>query len=294
MRATRITFLALLGCLGFSTFARAEAPGENAASVPVAVVINPYAGDRAGPLHGDDAAAMTQGGLETVIAAAGGTIARQQTVALTDEDMQQYGQWNRFGLASGHLADMTAANRADGLINMGFYNNCESLMGMLGGLRHSASPPARLAAVMSARWPLARPKWFHWPYCFRSSSVRATVWCRAMRPPAASITASPGSGSRSPTAAMRSTSMRTSAIMPGSPVPSITWAPVSSVVGGGIPAMPSSRGDGWRQPQFASVRRAKPPTSRVQLSGRRRGWVRLHLVFDIGSPSHLRLPVCGS
>jgi arginase len=123
------------------------APPATASDVPVAVVINPYAGDRAGPLHGEDAAAMTEGGLAAVIEAAGGRIERQQTVALTNEDMKQYGQWNRFGLASGHLADMTAANRADGLINMGFYNNCESLLGMLGGLRHSVSPPARVGLI---------------------------------------------------------------------------------------------------------------------------------------------------
>ena len=30
---------------------------------------------------------------------------------------------------------------------MGFYNNCESLMGMLGGLRHSANPPARVGLI---------------------------------------------------------------------------------------------------------------------------------------------------
>lgn len=118
-----------------------------AAAVPIAVVINPYAGDRAGPLYGEDATAMTRGGLEAVIEAAGGRLERQQTVALTEDDMKQYGQWNRFGLASGHLADMTAANRADGLINMGFYNNCESLMGILGGLRHSASPPAEVGLI---------------------------------------------------------------------------------------------------------------------------------------------------
>lgn len=131
--------------LGIPSFTWAEATLSS--SVPVAVVINPYAGDRAGPLHGDDAAAMTEGGLQRVIEAAGGRIARQQTVTLTTEDLQQYGQWNLFGLASGHLADMTAANRADGLLNMGFYNNCESLLGMLGGLRHSTSPPARVGLV---------------------------------------------------------------------------------------------------------------------------------------------------
>jgi arginase len=141
MQLSRLTLLATL----ILSFGLASLSSAN--NVPIAVVINPYAGDRAGPLHGEDAAAMTEGGLASVIDAAGGRIERQQTVALTEDDMKQYGQWNRFGLASGHLANMTAANRADGLINMGFYNNCESLMGMLGGLRHSVSPPARVGLI---------------------------------------------------------------------------------------------------------------------------------------------------
>lgn len=127
-----------------ATSAHAATPVD---MVPVAILINPYAGDRAGPLRDDDAEAMTRGGLDAAIEAAGGIIARQQTVVLTDADMKQYGQWNRFGLASGHLADMAAANRANGLLNLGFYNNCESLLGMLGGLRHSATPPARVGLV---------------------------------------------------------------------------------------------------------------------------------------------------
>ena len=135
----------LLGlCLLIGGFASGAAASD---PVPVAILINPYAGDRAGPLRGDDAQAMTQGGLESVIETAGGRIVRRQTVALTDADMQQYGQWNRFGLASGHLADMAAANRSEGLLNLGFYNNCESLMGMLGGLRHSTEPPASVGLV---------------------------------------------------------------------------------------------------------------------------------------------------
>lgn len=138
MTFARLTLTLLIGL---------SAAALQAATVPVAVVINPYAGDRAGPEKDADAAAMTKGGLAAVIEAAGGRIERQQTVALNAEDEKQYGQWNRFGLASGHLADIAAANQADGLINMGFYNNCESLLGMLGGLRHSATPPVRVGLV---------------------------------------------------------------------------------------------------------------------------------------------------
>ena len=131
----------MLGCLllaAWSTLASAE--------VEVGILINPYAGDRAGPAIGDDAAAMMQG-TAAAIAAAGGRIAREDTIALSAEDEKQYGRWNRFGLASGHLADRAAANYRSELLNIGLYNNCSSLMGMLGGLRHGSDTPQRVGLV---------------------------------------------------------------------------------------------------------------------------------------------------
>ena len=141
----------LILCLGATiqapaVFAAATDPIAVTTAIPMAIVINPYAGDRAGPEKDEDAAAMNRG-LAAVIEAAGGVVAEVQTIALSPEDEQQYGQWNRFGLASGHLADIVSANQAAGLLNLGLYNNCESLMGMLGGLRHSMSPPIRVGLV---------------------------------------------------------------------------------------------------------------------------------------------------
>jgi len=121
-----------------------SAPGF--ADVNVGIVINPYAGDRAGPAIDDDAEAMTEG-MSEVINAAGGRIVRQDVIALTADDEKQYGRWNRFGLASGHLADQAAANLRDQLLNIGLYNNCSSLMGMLGGLRHGSQRPQRVGLV---------------------------------------------------------------------------------------------------------------------------------------------------
>jgi arginase len=114
--------------------------------VPVGIIVNPYNGDRAGPETDSDAAAMSTG-LQSVIESAGGRVVREDEVILTEEDEAQYGRWNRFGLASGHLADQAASNAHDDLLNIGLYNNCSSLMGMLGGLRHSATPPQRVALV---------------------------------------------------------------------------------------------------------------------------------------------------
>jgi arginase len=122
------------------------------AQVPVAIVVNPYAGDRAGPAIDIDAQTMleragAQGTMIEVITASGGDVRQQDIIALTAADEAQYGRWNRFGLASGHLADQVAANARNGLLNIGLYNNCSSLMGMLGGLRHSADTPLRVGLV---------------------------------------------------------------------------------------------------------------------------------------------------
>lgn len=145
------TIAALLLSVLLSPAATAAEPESTAAppaaAVPVAVVINPYNGDRAGPETDGDAQAMFDGGLAEVIAAAGGRLVRHDTVTLSEADERQYGRWNRFGLASGHLADHAARNAAAGSLNLGLYNNCSSLMGMLGGLRHAAEPPRRVGLV---------------------------------------------------------------------------------------------------------------------------------------------------
>ena len=117
--------------------ALALAPLAAMAVVEVGIVINPYAGDRAGPEFDGDALAMTEGGMAAVIEAAGGRLVRTRTVALTTQDEAQYGRWNRFGLASGHLANLATEDFNAGLLNLGLYNNCSSLMGMLGGLQHA-------------------------------------------------------------------------------------------------------------------------------------------------------------
>ena len=123
------------------------AAAAGAEPVPVAVVVNPFNGDRAGPETDGDARAMLDGGLEGAVTDAGGRIVRIDEVALSAEEDRQYGRWNRFGLASGHLADHAARNAAEGYLNLGLYNNCSSLMGMLGGLRHAAGEPRRIGLV---------------------------------------------------------------------------------------------------------------------------------------------------
>ncbi len=62
----------------------------------VALVINPFGGDRAGPETDVDAAAMAEGGLVDTLANRGVVVQRTSTVGLTPEEEQQYGQWKRF------------------------------------------------------------------------------------------------------------------------------------------------------------------------------------------------------
>lgn len=123
--------------------------------VPVAVIINPFNGDRAGPEIDSDAQAMLErsvddtpeGALRAVIGAAGGRIVDEHVVGLSDDQAEQYGRWNRFGLASGNLAEVAAEQAAGGALLLGLYNNCNSLLGMLGGLRHEHAAPQRVGLV---------------------------------------------------------------------------------------------------------------------------------------------------
>src|SRR5262249_37649966 len=52
------------------------------------------------------------------------------------------GEWNRLGLATGHLAEIVAAELKAGRFPVGLLANCSALMGMLGGLQHGG-PTAR-------------------------------------------------------------------------------------------------------------------------------------------------------
>ena len=115
----------------------------------VAIVINPYGGDRAGPETDTDAAAMAEGGLLDTLANRGVMVRQISTVMLTDEEEKQYGQWNRFGMANGHLADFAAENERAGHFNIGLYNNCSSAPGMLGGLQQAGPPgkPLRVGMI---------------------------------------------------------------------------------------------------------------------------------------------------
>ena len=114
----------------------------------VAIVINPYMGDRAGPEKDIDAKAMAGGGLQDKLESAGADLHRISEVALSADEEKQYGRWNRFGFANKHLGDLAGDNQRRGLFNIGLFNNCSSAYGMLGGLQRAGSSGKSLRVAM--------------------------------------------------------------------------------------------------------------------------------------------------
>jgi arginase len=103
----------------------------------VSVIQMPYTGARNVAELSDNPGYLYRHGITDSIRALGFALASDQTVALTDADEQEYGEWHRVGLANGHLADMVAENWRSKVLTVGLLGNCTSVIGMLGGLQHS-------------------------------------------------------------------------------------------------------------------------------------------------------------
>ncbi|RDE11751.1 MAG: hypothetical protein C4K47_09425 [Candidatus Thorarchaeota archaeon] len=86
--------------------------------------------------------AIEKGGLKKILETGGCVIAESRTAELTAEEANQYGAWNRLGLASRHLADIVADQVRQGMFTIGLLPNCNGLMGMLAGFQKSG-PSAR-------------------------------------------------------------------------------------------------------------------------------------------------------
>ncbi|MFW9957354.1 MAG: arginase family protein [Candidatus Odinarchaeota archaeon] len=86
--------------------------------------------------------AVEKGGLKKVLETNGCIVVESKTAELTNEEENQYGAWNRLGLASRHLADIVADQVRRGMFTIGLLPTCDALMGMLGGFQRSG-PKAR-------------------------------------------------------------------------------------------------------------------------------------------------------
>ena len=117
-----------------------------APAVRVAVVKNPFHGNRNVPerSQGPD---WVEAGLLERLAALGATVRGVEEVGLTPEEDAQYGAWNRLGLANGHLAETVARNARDGWVTVALLGNCNSVLGVLGGLEEAEGGRRRVGLV---------------------------------------------------------------------------------------------------------------------------------------------------
>jgi len=107
--------------------------------IRVALIKMPYSGARNVPEISIVPDYLEQGGITSLLEQMGASLKPIQTVQLTPEQQGDYGEWHRLGLANGHLARMTADNHKEGYLTVGLLANCSSVLGVLGGLQHSAS-----------------------------------------------------------------------------------------------------------------------------------------------------------
>jgi len=96
--------------------AQPQEPGK----IKVAIVKNYSEGPRT----------MAEGGLLALLEKLGCEIKSIDTVALSEEEKKQYGDWNRDALESGHIGRLVAKNRRDEVLIIGLLTNCTDLLGM--------------------------------------------------------------------------------------------------------------------------------------------------------------------
>ena len=115
----------------------------------VSLVKMPYRGERNLADLSDSPDYLEKGGLQSVLEKRGWRVEPISTVALAADEQKAYGEWNRLGLANGHLAQIVAAELRAGRFPVGLLANCSALMGMLGGLQHGGptSRPLRVGLV---------------------------------------------------------------------------------------------------------------------------------------------------
>lgn len=97
----------------------------------------PYNGQFGSPEIGIQADAIDQSGLYVLLKELGCSVSETFTAKLTTEEEKEYGAQHRMGLASKHLADAVASQLKSGALPFGLLQNCNGLMGMLGGIQHS-------------------------------------------------------------------------------------------------------------------------------------------------------------
>ncbi|NIP59889.1 MAG: hypothetical protein GWM92_16345 [Gemmatimonadetes bacterium] len=122
----------------------AQSPLTDDGRVRVGVVKNPYHGSRNVPELSLNPDYIHAAGLERLLERWDALLTEPiREVRLTDEEQEQYGKWNRLGMANGHLAEIVSENARRDLLTVGLEANCNSVIGVLGGLQSSGPDGSR-------------------------------------------------------------------------------------------------------------------------------------------------------
>ncbi len=120
------------------------------AKLKVSIVKN----DAEGPRY------MAEGGLIPLLERLGCEIKDIDTVALTEDEKEEYGAWNKDALESRHIGRLVTGNRLNEGLIIGLLSDCTDLLGMLAGLQHlQTTGTTPEGGEMNPQWEgLAGPK----------------------------------------------------------------------------------------------------------------------------------------
>ncbi len=115
----------------------------------VALVKMPYSGARNVPELSGGPDYLENGGLLDILDGMDVQLRDTETVGLLPYEENDYGEWHRMGMASGHYGELVADNERNGYLTVGWLANCTSLLGSLAGLQQSGSgdAPRKVAMV---------------------------------------------------------------------------------------------------------------------------------------------------
>lgn len=119
---------------------------DDAGRPRIALVKMPYHGGRNVAERSGGPDYLEEGGIVATLSERA-VLKPVETVALTPADERQYGEWNRMGLANGHLADIVETNEAESWLTVGLLANCTSVIGVLAGLQGDAPAKRRVGLV---------------------------------------------------------------------------------------------------------------------------------------------------
>jgi arginase len=127
----------ILGALLAASAEPAQKYRDADGKVRVAPVKMPFSGERNVPEYSPSPDYLEKGGLAKLLDELGTRMKPIPTIALSEEEKDDYGTWHRLGLANRHLGDAVAENERDGYLTIGLEANCNSVIGVLGGLQRS-------------------------------------------------------------------------------------------------------------------------------------------------------------